>query len=141
MSNMSKKYSFNDLAGCVVQRKARQTGTLVGVYNSEQAGLDDDPACSWSCVCEFHSTLVGHSSLKKALGWSVEPESWCEFCRARDQKYVTDEATEPFTFNDFWKNNEGLSPRDQQDVAKMEVNETLTLGGGATAETIIRRVS
>ena len=49
-----KQYSFNGLAGCVQQRKARQTETLVGVYHGEQAGMGD----GWFTVCEEHSRVT-----------------------------------------------------------------------------------
>lgn len=53
-------------AGLRTQRKARSTGTTVGLYNSREAGLDDDPSCKWSTVCEDHGGIVGHETLQQA---------------------------------------------------------------------------
>lgn len=140
--NARKQYDFNGLAGCVVQKKSRVTGTLVGVYNSGQAGLEDDPSCSWATVCEEHNTLICHPSLKLALSHSADPEGWCQFCRSRNNRYVTNDCPEPFTLNEFLRaNSEGLGPGDMEDVQKLDVGQELTLGGGAAATTILRRVS
>lgn len=76
-----KKYAFNGLAGCVVQRVAQQTGTLVGVYHCEQSGYDTDPANPWCSVCEVHGDFVTHPSLRLALSWAPETKGWCEACR------------------------------------------------------------
>jgi hypothetical protein len=78
---MKRFYSVAGLAGCVEQRRNRVTKLLVGVYNSEQAGLDDDPSCKWSTVCEQHHNLVGHSSLYAARINASTPWEWCEDCR------------------------------------------------------------
>lgn len=76
-----KQYGFNGLAGCVQQRRARQTGTLVGVYHAIQAGIDSDPAVPWFTVCEIHNNCVGHPSLRLAKDHAADPEGWCEDCR------------------------------------------------------------
>lgn len=76
-----KHYSHNDLAGCVQQRRAQQTGTLVGVYHAAQAGLEDDPSLPWATVCEVHGNLVCHSTLALARWHAVDPQGWCEDCR------------------------------------------------------------
>lgn len=79
---MTKTYSFNDFAGCVSIKRSRQTGTLVGVYNAEQAGLDnDDGRAPWSTVCEKHGTIICHSTLSLAKGHAADPKGWCEDCR------------------------------------------------------------
>lgn len=75
-----KEYAFNGLAGCVTQFRSRQTGTLVGVYASEQAGMEDDPECTWASVCEEHNTLVSHRTLALALSFR-DPRDWCDCCR------------------------------------------------------------
>jgi hypothetical protein len=76
-----KQYGFNGIEGCVVQRKARETGTLVGVYHGFQSGMESDPETPWVTVCEVHGSIVGHSSLRLAMGWAADPEQWCEECR------------------------------------------------------------
>lgn len=74
-----KTYSFNNLAGCVVQRKSRVTKHLVGLYNTAQAGLDID-AGEWTTVCEEHSCTVGHRTYALALSHLGDPTGWCEEC-------------------------------------------------------------
>ena len=76
---MKREYSFNNLAGCVVQRKSRDTGLLVGLYNAEQADLDTQGG-PWVTVCEPHSQLVNHDTLKLAMWHLADPTGWCEVC-------------------------------------------------------------
>lgn len=73
-----KKYSLLGYAGLVQQTKARSTGSLVGVYACEQAGMAHD--MPWATVCEAHSTVLGHESLRLARLHSVAPEEWCADC-------------------------------------------------------------
>jgi hypothetical protein len=73
-----KKYSFNSLAGCVKQSKNRKTGYLVGLYNSEQAGIDE---FGWTNICEKHHTCIIHYTLREANYYFSRPEDWCEECR------------------------------------------------------------
>ena len=75
-----QEYGVKGLAGCVQQRVARSTGTLVGVYHSAQSGIEDDPALPWVTVCEVHSSCVCHTTLTLARSHAVEPEGWCESC-------------------------------------------------------------
>lgn len=58
---MPRQYDFNGLAGCVEQRKSRETGLLVGLYHAEQAGMDP-AAGAWATVCEAHGHLVSHGA-------------------------------------------------------------------------------
>ncbi len=76
-----RAYDFNGLTGCVVQRRSRRTGTLVGLYVAKQAGIDTEPALPWATVCEDHSAIVCHPSLKLARESLPEPAGWCEECR------------------------------------------------------------
>lgn len=78
-----KRYAHNGLAGCVQQRRAKSTGTLVGVYHGEQSGMETDPAEPWLTVCEAHSSLVAHPTLALAKRHAPFPESWCEECAER----------------------------------------------------------
>lgn len=68
-------------AGCVQLRYAQQTGTLVGVYRSLEAGMESDPEGAWSSVCEEHHTLVCHPTRTLAVHHAVDPQGWCEECR------------------------------------------------------------
>lgn len=81
MRRSAREYSHNGLAGCVTQRKARQTGTLVGVYQANQAGMESDPETPWATVCEEHGNLVCHPTLAFAMGHAADPQGWCEDCR------------------------------------------------------------
>lgn len=78
----SVQYEFNGLAGCVIQRKSRATGRLVGLYQSHQAGMESDPALPWATVCETHGVLVCHSTLILAGSHLSDPQGWCEQCRS-----------------------------------------------------------
>lgn len=80
-SRKPKQYNFDGLGGCVVRRKARKTGTLVGVYHGVQSGMECDRETPWVTVCEEHGNLVGHRSLRDAMGWAADPEMFCEDCR------------------------------------------------------------
>jgi hypothetical protein len=73
-------YAFNDLAGCVVQRKNRITGLLVGLYNAGQAGMDEESG-KWATVCETHSTICNHETLAAAKSHLADPTMWCEECQ------------------------------------------------------------
>lgn len=75
-----RQYDFNGLAGCVVQRRSRITGTLAGLYEAEQAGMDPE-AGRWVTVCEDHSTCVNHATLTAARAHVSDPSMWCEECR------------------------------------------------------------
>ena len=76
---MVRAYSHNGNAGCVQQRRARQTGTLVGVYHGLQSGLERD---GWITLCEEHHNLVAHPSLALARAHAADPLGWCEDCRS-----------------------------------------------------------
>jgi hypothetical protein len=76
-----RNYEFNGMAGCVMQRRSRDTGALIGLYNAAQAGMNDD-AGAWAIVCEDHGTVVNHARLADARAWMAEPSIWCEGCRA-----------------------------------------------------------
>ena len=74
-----REYSFNNLAGCVVQRKSRETGLLVGMYNTDQANLDV-AAGPWVTVCETHGQIVHHTTFKLAMWHLTNPTGWCTVC-------------------------------------------------------------
>lgn len=80
-----KQYDFNGLAGCVVQRKSRRTGFLVGLYAAEQAGLDSsDGVGPWSTICEEHGHIINHDTLALARSHLGDPVGWCDLCRDRE---------------------------------------------------------
>lgn len=80
---MPRHYEFNGLAGCVVQRKSRETGLLVGLYHAGQAGMDPE-AGAWVTVCEKHGQLVNHETLALARYHLVNPMGWCEVCNGTE---------------------------------------------------------
>jgi len=77
------EYEINGLAGCVVQRKSRRTGRLVGLYHADQAGMDLESG-AWSTVCEEHSTICNHKTLAHARAHLGDPTMWCELCQEHD---------------------------------------------------------
>ena len=79
MPKPSKVYRFNRLDGCVVQRVARQTGTLVGLYHNAQAGFDEAGG-AWSTVCEAHHACIAHETLALARAHLSDPTGWCNAC-------------------------------------------------------------
>lgn len=70
-----------DHAGIVLYRKARSTGTHVGLYKSVEAGIETDPEYPWSTVCEPHGGVVCHETRKKAESFLSHPEEWCPVCQ------------------------------------------------------------
>ena len=77
-------YSHAGLAGCVSLQRSNQTGTIVGVYNNQQAGVDNSEP--WSTVCEDHGFRCFHSTLKDARHAATDPLGWCEKCQAKEEK-------------------------------------------------------
>lgn len=61
------------------RRRARSTGTHVGVYDGEQAGMDTEGG-RWQTVCEEHGHVISHTTLTTARSWAAAPEQWCETC-------------------------------------------------------------
>lgn len=80
---MHRQYDFNGLAGCVEQRRSRETGLLVGLYHAEQAGMDPE-AGAWVTVCEVHGQLVNHETLALARSHLANPTGWCEVCNGTE---------------------------------------------------------
>ena len=68
--------------GCVAYRRARSTGTYVGLYYADEAGIESDPNWKWATVCEEHCSLMAHRTRALAVGWLSHPEEWCEECMA-----------------------------------------------------------
>lgn len=58
-------------------------GELCALYQSAEAGIEDDPDVSWATVCEVHSSLVLHPTRALADSHLVDPAGWCEPCRDR----------------------------------------------------------
>lgn len=87
---MAKQYAFKGLEGCVVQSRARTTGTLVGLYHGQQSGIEMDPETPWVTVCEEHGSCVCHETLALAKSWLADPAGWCEDCREPKKPVVVE---------------------------------------------------
>lgn len=70
-------------AGILLFRKSRKTGTNVGLYRAEEAGMESDPATPYVTVCEEHNTLVGHATRGEAVKCMSDPTLWCEPCQEK----------------------------------------------------------
>ena len=77
----TRAYALHGYLGLVEQRRARSTGTLVGLYQGEQAGMDTDGGL-WQTVCEVHGGIASHVTLALARWHMASPEGWCEECMA-----------------------------------------------------------
>jgi hypothetical protein len=75
-----KSYDFNGRAGCVTQRRSRDTGALIGLYHAGQASMGTE-AGAWATVCEDHGSVINHARLADARAWMAEPSIWCDGCR------------------------------------------------------------
>ena len=67
-----RDYRFNDLAGCVEQRRSRLTRHMVGLYHADQAQLDSS-AGPWATICEEHGHIINHDTLALARSHLGEP--------------------------------------------------------------------
>jgi hypothetical protein len=70
--------------GRVECRRARSTGTLVGLYRSGEGGLEDDPELPWTVVCEDHSALVSMATREQGRTAMSCPEDWCPYCSGEE---------------------------------------------------------
>lgn len=78
---LARTYDFDGYAGCVVRRRSRQTGYIVGIYYAPQAGMDDcEGTAPWSTVCEEHGHVIAHETQSLARWHSHDPLGWCEPC-------------------------------------------------------------
>jgi hypothetical protein len=68
-------------AGIVLYRKARSTGTHVGLYKADEAGIESDPESPWATVCEEHGGVVCHANRRNAESYLSHPEEWCPVCQ------------------------------------------------------------
>lgn len=66
------------------RRVARATGTLVALYDGEQAGMDTF-AGRWQTVCEDHGAVISHRTRRIAEAWLSHPDEWCDVCKEEGQ--------------------------------------------------------
>ena len=76
-----KEYGLHGIAGLVQKTRARSTGTEVGLYAADQAGMESDSATPWCTVCEEHGSIVCQETLYSAQRSAPHPEEWCDDCR------------------------------------------------------------
>ncbi len=62
------------------ETRNRRTKTVIQTCNAEELGYCSE-AGPWVTVCMDHSSIVNHSRLSDARGWSSSPEAWCEDCQ------------------------------------------------------------
>lgn len=72
------RYSLDGVAGLVVRRRCRSAESVVSVYNSTQAAIASSE--TWSVVCETHGSILGVSTLARAIAQMDRPE-WCSDCQ------------------------------------------------------------
>lgn len=89
----SKYYNRDGYSGCVSRRRSRDTGTLVGVYNAVQAGMDPTHGCTWYTVCEDHGSVIGHETLSVANYHAPVPSEWCEDCMEKQKEKECDSSS------------------------------------------------
>ena len=68
-----------DYAGLIDYRKARSTGTFVGLYIAEMAHADTQGG-KYITICEEHSTVINHATRQLAASHMSSVDSWCEQC-------------------------------------------------------------
>lgn len=73
--------SWPNYAGLVYWHRSRRTGTYVGVYNGEVAGMDTGGGNPWSTVCEPHGGVVSHPTRAVAISHAPYPDEWCPTCQ------------------------------------------------------------
>lgn len=69
-------------AGYREHRRSRQTGTLVVLVNSDEAGIDSSDGCAWTLVCDDHDQIISHKTRALARYFMASPLDWCEVCMA-----------------------------------------------------------
>lgn len=81
-----KQYCLHGFSGLVELRKTRQ-GPIVGIYNSDQGGVDEAEEGRWSTVCEGHGVSINHSDYD--LAREEDPATGYTF----RQPYILDRKT------------------------------------------------
>jgi hypothetical protein len=66
----------------VQTRRNRETGTEISVWDCRLPGtpLDPEDGTPWLTICEEHSTICTHPTLRLALDHSAQPSGWCQDC-------------------------------------------------------------
>ena len=64
-----------------VTSRSQQSGREVTVGHGDDLGLDVIDDGPWYTICEEHSEMCSHRTLKLARHHSADPLGWCEQCR------------------------------------------------------------
>lgn len=64
-------------AGCRHAAFSRWSGSLVCIYDAQDAGIDADTR--WVCVCEDHGSILDAETLTDAKSLASVPD-WCDKC-------------------------------------------------------------
>lgn len=73
-------------AGLVAYRKARSTGTHVGLYRNSEVGFEVEPGANWATVCEDHGGVVFHPTRTAGQTFLSHPEDWCPVCQEAEPR-------------------------------------------------------
>ena len=79
MNKAEAKRLVAEREGCLTLRRARATGTLVGLYRAAEAGMDPE-AGRYATVCEDHGVVVNHETRRLAESSLAHPDEWCQGC-------------------------------------------------------------
>lgn len=73
-----QQYAYDGRPGCVMRHKSRATGTTIGIYKADQAGLDGR-AGEWIAICENHGERHAFPNLRHARAHYASAP-WCTAC-------------------------------------------------------------
>jgi hypothetical protein len=65
----------------VQDRRNRETGTTILLYDNRDGSFDESDENGWFTVCEEHGSMCSHPTLQLAREWASEPTGWCEECQ------------------------------------------------------------
>lgn len=77
---LKKMLAFAEPVGRVEVRRAKSTGTWVGLYRNSESGMESDPETPWSVVCEAHGCLVCVATREHGRLAMSAPHDWCPQC-------------------------------------------------------------
>ena len=70
------------MAAVVRERRSRQTGTVVQVWDNRDGGFDCDDPNGWFTVCVDHGGVCSHETRSLAQAFQLVPREWCPGCQA-----------------------------------------------------------
>lgn len=72
-------YELNGEKGLVHRSKNQRSGSMIGIYIAEQAGLDASSG-PWAARCETHGAQANYDSRRTVFRGAAIP-TWCESCQ------------------------------------------------------------